>query len=245
MFRDPDYVLREYFSKIPFLNGGLFECLDRELTERDFQRNPELKALAVKEGNGFVLRVDGFSRRKDAQPIVPNKIFFGGEAQADLNADLGTKGKRFDVLGLIDIFGRYKFTVEENTPVEEEVALDPELLGKVFENLLASYNEDTQATARKQSGSFYTPREVVDYMVDEALIAYFERALLPSPASGITSDLAGVVGQPSRMASSSIRGAGGEGKATVRPVNEVLNLGAEAPANSTSPSFPRRRESIL
>lgn len=177
MFRDPDLALKEYFSKIPFLNGGLFECLDRELTERDFQRNPELKTLAVKEGNGYVLRVDGFSRRKDAQPIVPNKIFFGGEAQADLNDDLGTKGKRFDVYGLIDIFGRYKFTVEENTPVEEEVALDPELLGKVFENLLASYNVDTQATARKQSGSFYTPREVVDYMVDEALIAYFERHL--------------------------------------------------------------------
>ncbi len=177
MFRDPDHALKECFSKIPFLNGGLFECLDRELTERDFQRNPELKALAVKEGNGYVLRVDGFSRRKDAQPIVPNKIFFGGEAQADLNDDLGTKGKRFDVYGLIDIFGRYKFTVEENTPVEEEVALDPELLGKVFENLLASYNVDTQATARKQSGSFYTPREVVDYMVDEALIAYFERHL--------------------------------------------------------------------
>lgn len=177
MFRDPDHVLRGYFSQIPFLNGGLFECLDRELTERDFQRNPELKPIAAKEGNGYVLRVDGFSRRKDAQPIVPNKIFFGGEAQADLNADLGTKGKRFDVYGLIDIFGRYKFTVEENTPVEEEVALDPELLGKVFENLLASYNVDTQATARKQSGSFYTPREVVDYMVDEALIAYFERHL--------------------------------------------------------------------
>lgn len=173
MFRDPDYVLSEFFSKIPFLNGGLFECLDRELTERDFQRNPELKSLAVKEENGYVLRVDGFSRQKDAQPIVPNKIFFGGEAQADLNDDLGTKGKRLDVHGLIDIFSRYKFTVEENTPIEEEVALDPELLGKVFENLLASYNEDTKATARKQSGSFYTPREVVDYMVDEALIAYF------------------------------------------------------------------------
>ena len=67
--------------------------------------------------------------------------------------------------------------MEENTPVEEEVALDPELLGKVFENLLASYNADTRTTARKKSGSFYTPREVVDYMVDEALVAYFERKL--------------------------------------------------------------------
>ncbi len=176
LFKDVDAAL-ERFMHIPFLNGGLFECLDRDLSERDFQRDPELKALAVKEGNGWVLRVDGFSRRKDAQPSVPNKIFFGGEAQADLNADLGTRGKRVDVHGLVDILSRYKFTVEENTPVEEEVALDPELLGKVFENLLASYNEDTQATARKQSGSFYTPREVVDYMVDEALVAYFERHL--------------------------------------------------------------------
>ncbi len=75
--------------------------------------------------------------------------------------------------------------MDENTPVEEEVALDPELLGKVFENLLASYNEDTQITARKQSGSFYTPREVVDYMVDEALIAHFERHLTsPLPQAG-------------------------------------------------------------
>ncbi len=177
MFRDPDHILKECFSKIPFLNGGLFECLDRELTERNFQRNPELKTIAAKEGNDYVLRVDGFSRRKEAQPIVPNKLFFGGEIQTDLNADLGTKGKLTDVLGLIDIFNRYKFTVDENTPLEEEVALDPELLGKVFENLLASFNEDTQATARKQSGSFYTPRVVVDYMVDESLIAYFDHVL--------------------------------------------------------------------
>jgi len=73
---------------------------------------------------------------------------------------------------LIDLFERYKFTVEENTPLEEEAALDPELLGKVFENLLASYNEDTKTTARNKSGSFYTPREVVDFMVDEALVAW-------------------------------------------------------------------------
>ncbi|MCZ2156022.1 MAG: Eco57I restriction-modification methylase domain-containing protein [Bryobacterales bacterium] len=151
--------------------------MDRELTDRDFQRNPELKKIAVKEGNGWVLRVDGFSRRSEAQPTVPNKIFFGGETAVDLDAELGTSRRQRDVFGLIDLFNRYKFTVDENTPVEEEVALDPELLGKVFENLLASYNEDTQSTARKQSGSFYTPREVVDYMVDEALVAYFERHL--------------------------------------------------------------------
>ncbi len=203
LFRDADAAL-QLFAQIPFLNGGLFECLDRELTDRDFERNPELKELAVKEGNGWVLRVDGFSRRVDAQPTVPNKIFFGGEVNVDLDDELGKSKCQRDVFGLIDLFSRYKFTVQENTPVEEEVALDPELLGKVFENLLASYNEDTKSTARKQSGSFYTPREVVDYMVDEALIAYFERHLLPSPASGI----------------------GGEGRGNSRSINEVLDLGA-------------------
>jgi len=71
----------------------------------------------------------------------------------------------FDDAGLFPLFNRYKFTVEENTPIEQEVALDPELLGKVFENLLAAYNPETRETARKQTGSYYTPRAVVDYNV--------------------------------------------------------------------------------
>lgn len=202
LFKDPAGAI-EQFARIPFLNGGLFECLDRDITERDFQRQPELRALAVQEGGGWVQRVDGFSRRKDAQPQVPNKLFFGGDANADLNAELGTKGKRVPVQGLLDIFARYKFTVDENTPVEEEVALDPELLGKVFENLLASYNEDTQSTARKLSGSFYTPREVVDYMVDETLVAYFRRTV-----TAIAED------DPAHET------------ALARPVNGVLEMGA-------------------
>ena len=82
--------------------------------------------------------------------------------------------------GLITLFERYKFTVEENTPAEREVALDPELLGKVFENLLAAFNPETRENARKQSGSYYTPRTVVDYMVDEALVATLAQKAMPS-----------------------------------------------------------------
>ena len=74
--------------------------------------------------------------------------------------------------GLISILNRYNFTIEENSPEEQQVALDPELLGKVFENLLGAYNPETKETARNQSGSFYTPREIVNYMVDESLMAY-------------------------------------------------------------------------
>lgn len=80
----------------------------------------------------------------------------------------------------INLLDSYKFTISENTPIEEEIALDPELLGKVFENLLDSYNPETGATARKQTGSFYTPREIVNYMVDESLIAYLDGKLDPS-----------------------------------------------------------------
>lgn len=79
--------------------------------------------------------------------------------------------------GLFPIFIHYKFTVEERTPVEQEVALDPELLGQVFENLLGVYNPETRkaASKRKVTGSYYTPHRIVEYMVNESLIAYFLR----------------------------------------------------------------------
>jgi adenine-specific DNA-methyltransferase len=153
-FTDPQAAL-DLFAGIPFLNGGLFECLDR------------------KEGKQ-TRRVDGFSDRSDNPLRVPDQLFFGGEQTVDLNQIYDTSGKRYTVRGLIHILNRYKFTITENTPIEEEVALDPELLGKVFENLLAAYNPETGTTARKQTGSFYTPREIVNYMVDESLVAYLQ-----------------------------------------------------------------------
>ena len=121
------------------------------------------------------MRIDGFSRRPDSQPAVPDFLFFGSEREEDLSTDYGDrKFKKVRVRGLIHTLNRYRFTIEENTPIEQEVALDPELSGKVFENLLAAYNPETGATARKQTGSFYTPREIVDYMVDETLIAFLK-----------------------------------------------------------------------
>ena len=156
-FADPDEALN-LFKSIPFLNGGLFECLDK----------PD------KDDPQKVFRVDGFSDRHDVSLCVPNFLFFSEERDVDLNAAYGTSGRQYKVRGLIDILDSYKFTVTENTPIEEEVALDPELLGKVFENLLAAYNPDTKKSARKLTGSFYTPREIVDYMIHESLIAYLK-----------------------------------------------------------------------
>lgn len=148
-------------DRVPFLNGGLFDCLDDK---------------TGKKQDNFIL--DGFSDNPKLDCHLPNDLFFGPERVVDLSKDYGEEGKRTarskkaKVRGLIEILSRYKFTIEENTPLEEEIALDPELLGKVFENLLASYNEDTRTTARKALGAFYTPREIVSYMVDEALMSY-------------------------------------------------------------------------
>jgi len=159
LFIGPDEALA-LFKNIPFLNGGLFECLDKPLGEK---------------GNPYYVRIDGFSDREDSQPTVPDFLFFGEERELDLSEEYGDrKFKRVKVRGLIHTLNHYHFTVEESTPLEEEVALDPELAGKIFENLLAAYNPETGATARKQTGSFYTPREIVNYMVDEALIAYLK-----------------------------------------------------------------------
>ena len=160
-FIDPDNALRK-FETIPFLNGGLFECLDGP-SQEDATR---------------ILRVDGFSDRDDNPLSVPNLLFFSEEQTVDLSAAYGTNGRRHKVRGLIHILSSYKFTIAENTPIEEEVALDPELLGKVFENLLAAYNPETEVTARKQTGSYYTPREIVNYMTDESLVAYLKNELV-------------------------------------------------------------------
>lgn len=69
--------------------------------------------------------------------------------------------------GILDIFDRYNFTVNENEPLEKEVAVDPEMLGKVFEKLLPVKD-------RKNTGAFYTPREIVHYMCQECIINYLE-----------------------------------------------------------------------
>jgi len=73
---------------------------------------------------------------------------------------------------LFELLEMYNFTINENSPLDMELSIDPEMLGRVFENLLAELNPDTGETARNATGSFYTPRPIVEYMVDESLKAY-------------------------------------------------------------------------
>ncbi|MDR2266834.1 MAG: hypothetical protein LBE09_04540, partial [Christensenellaceae bacterium] len=77
-------------------------------------------------------------------------------------------------LELFDILNQYNFIVDENTSYDVDLSIDPEMLGRIFENLLAEINPETGASARKSTGSFYTPREIVDYMVDSTLLEYLK-----------------------------------------------------------------------
>jgi len=166
MFQDenPKNIMK-LFEKIPFLNGGLFDSLDTK---------PDTKNNITEE------IIDGFSRNEKWQASMPDFLFFE-EKEIDFDEELrviyDTKKGHYHVKGLFAIFNEYKFTIEENTPTETDVALDPYLLGEIFENLLAYYNPETGTTARKGSGSFYTPQEIVNYMVEESLNAYLETKL--------------------------------------------------------------------
>lgn len=149
LFKVDTKEIVQLFHKVPYLNGGIFECMDKSNKH---------------DGIGKTFYLDGFSnnatKTKDGKFVkraaIPNALFFD------------------ETFGLIPLLSRYNFTIEENTPAEIEVALDPELLGKVFENLLGTYNPETKETARKQTGSFYTPRQIVAYMVDESLKEYLK-----------------------------------------------------------------------
>ncbi|GIW63610.1 MAG: type II restriction endonuclease [Patescibacteria group bacterium] len=140
----------DIFKNTPFINGGLFECLDDDSKY-----------------------IDGFSRENKRRAKLPDYLFFSQEREEDLSHFYGKK-KQKKVRGLINILKNYSFTADESSPIDVEVSLDPELLGNIFENLLAAYNPETQTTARKATGSYYTPKEIVEFMVDESLFYYFK-----------------------------------------------------------------------
>ena len=84
---------------------------------------------------------------------------------------------------------KYNFTIDENTSSSSEIAIDPEMLGRIFENLLAEQNPETQESARKSTGSYYTPREIVDYMVVQSISEYLKTNVTLSLSKGDDSAL--------------------------------------------------------
>ena len=134
---------KNFFNE--FLEYFFYEGLN------DQNKNHYLSKIKTKVpyiGGGLFEYYDGYDWKKEKLNI-PNS-FFSNE----------------DKNGILDIFDLYNFTVDENDDFDIEIAVDPEMLGRVFENLLPE-------NLRKGGGSYYTPRSIVNYMCETSLIKYF------------------------------------------------------------------------
>lgn len=137
-----------FFDKL--LEPLFYDALNRNRGEQGYC--PALHCRIPFLSGGLFEPIDGYDWEHNDFSI-PNEIF----------SNVAEKGRDAD--GILDIFDRYNFTMSEDEPMEREVAIDPEMLGKVFENLL-------EVNDRKSKGAFYTPREIVHYMCQESLINY-------------------------------------------------------------------------
>ncbi len=167
----PKGFLRELFTGthgayVNFFNDILeplfYEALARERDGHFYSRfNCKIPFL-----NGGLFDPIGGYDWVDTDVLLPNALFSNDRPTKE-----GDEGD-----GILDIFDRYNFTVKEDEPLEKEVAVDPEMLGKVFENLL-------EVKDRRSKGTYYTPREIVHYMCRQSLINYLHTELNSGPVA--------------------------------------------------------------
>ena len=148
----------DWLTNVPYLNGGIFDKLEEDNAKESIE---------------------------DEAINIPNFLFYGIEENDEVTVGRG-KSVRTEIQkvvhkGLNGILKSYKFTLDENTPFEEDIALDPEMLGLVFENLLAELDpnleESTIKSIRKLTGSYYTPRKNIYEMVNDSLFLYLSKFL--------------------------------------------------------------------
>ena len=135
-----------------------YDALARDRSDID-HFNPHFNCKIPFLNGGLFDPINGYSWEK-TEINLPNDLFSNDYLTKE--KDKGT--------GILDIFDRYNFTVKEDEPLEKEVAVDPEMLGKVFENLL-------EVKDRKSIGTYYTPREIVHYMCEQSLVNYLATEL--------------------------------------------------------------------
>ena len=152
LFEDAKNKNKNFFND--YLEYLFYDALSKKRTTDFYERfNCRIPFL-----NGGLFDPINFYDWKNTDIIIPNKLF------SDKN-DENEEGT-----GILDIFDLYNFTVKEDEPLEKEVAIDPEMLGKVFERML-------EVKERKSKGAFYTPREIVHYMVQQSLLYYLDAEL--------------------------------------------------------------------
>jgi len=149
---------QSYYHNV--LEPIFFEVLNKPIKVREEQfLDKEYSLVPYLNGGLFSPHEDDYYKRRNKEKtlfndslVIPDQWF-----------------KNF-----FEILETYNFTIDENTSFDEELSIDPEMLGRIFENLLAEIDPETGESARKSTGSFYTPRAIVDFMVDESLFAYLK-----------------------------------------------------------------------
>ena len=156
----PKNFLRQLFEKQRYANffNDILEPLFYEALARERDQNYyRLFDCKIPFLNGGLFDPINEYDWVHSDILLPDALFSNHDLTKE--GDTGT--------GILDVFDRYNFTVREDEPLEREVAVDPEMLGKVFENLL-------EVKDRKSKGTYYTPREIVHYMCRESLINYLD-----------------------------------------------------------------------
>jgi len=150
---------KDYYHKI--LEPIFFEVLNKQVKSRreDFAQEP-FSPVPYLNGGLFSPQEDDFYKRMN------------GDLQSQFHNTLIIPDSWLN--DFFEILETYNFTIDENTSYDEELSIDPEMLGRIFENLLAEINPETGESARKSTGSYYTPRTIVNYMVDESLLLYLK-----------------------------------------------------------------------
>src|SRR5690554_1014898 len=169
MGEGPKNFLRKKFDEInenggsyfnDFLRFLFYDALAKEHNDEGINYFNKNLGCKIPFLNGGLFEAD-YENWDTLNLNINNHLF----SNPDEKTKAGDKGT-----GILDVFDRYNFTIREDEPLEKEVAVDPEMLGKVFENLL-------DVTDRKSKGAFYTPREIVHYMCQESLIHYLDNTV--------------------------------------------------------------------
>lgn len=164
---DAVYINKGYYHNV--LEKLFFEVLNTPQEQRKENILPDADRIPFLNGGLF----------------EPHKLndFYNGQPQYNLVIPDDWFEEFFGILE------QYNFTIDENSSVDADVSVDPEMLGRIFENLLAEVNPETGETARKSTGSYYTPRTIVDYMVDQSLKRYLvvKAGLDENTANGLLS----------------------------------------------------------
>lgn len=148
---------KHYYHNV--LEPIFFEVLNKPVDSRkeDFS-NEQFSLIPYLNGGLFTPQGDDFYVRNN------------GDLQSQFFNTLVIPDDWFE--DFFETLETYNFTIDENTSFDEELSIDPEMLGRIFENLLAEINPETGESARKSTGSYYTPRVIVDYMVDESVVLF-------------------------------------------------------------------------